>query len=262
MNSKTPDESTVLETARLAACLILENGGETFRAEETAVKICVAGNYIDSEIIALTTGIFITLVKNGTPCITQVKRIKKRSVDLRVLDEVNSISRNLNSGKIDFCEALDKLNFIKNRKHRKFHMLRYCIYSAFACSLFSLVYGGGFADCAVAFACGIILQLLSSSFSKINIYPFATAFFGSALVALIAVTVHYFNYVDTIDKIFIGAIIPLLPGLAMTNAIRDTIMGDLISGAARFTEALLTAVGIAAGAGIVFSLYMHLGGVL
>ena len=54
----------------------------------------------------------------------------------------------------------------------------------------------------------------------------------------------------------------LLPGLAMTNAIRDTVMGDLVSGTARAAEALLVAVAIAAGVGSVLSLYISLGGVI
>ena len=49
---------------------------------------------------------------------------------------------------------------------------------------------------------------------------------------------------------------PLLPGLAMTNAIRDTIRGDLLSGIARATEALLIASSLAAGAGaIIYTAY-------
>ena len=52
---------------------------------------------------------------------------------------------------------------------------------------------------------------------------------------------------------------PLLPGLAMTNAIRDTIRGDLISGIVRATEALLVASSLAAGAGIVFYMAYTLG---
>ena len=230
------DDSVVLDATALAAGLILENGGETFRAEETAVRICCAGNYNESEIVALTTGIFITLVKGETSYKTRVRRIRRRAVDLRVLDAVNTISRDLSSGSIDFKAALKMLAELQKKKHRCFHLLRYSAYSAFACAIFTLVYGGGIFDCAVAFVCGALLQVLSSSFSKINIYPLATAFFGSAMVSVIATLSHTLLGMGSVEKIMVGAIIPLLPGLATTNAIRDTIMGDLISGSARFTD--------------------------
>ena len=57
-----------------------------------------------------------------------------------------------------------------------------------------------------------------------------------------------------ISALIIGGIMPLLPGLSMTNAIRDTINGDLVSGSARALEALLACVAIAAGVGVVLSL--------
>jgi uncharacterized membrane protein YjjP (DUF1212 family) len=56
------------------------------------------------------------------------------------------------------------------------------------------------------------------------------------------------------NSIIVGCMMPLLPGLAMTNAIRDTIRGDLISGIARATEALLVASSLAAGTGV--TIYM------
>ena len=114
----------------------------------------------------------------------------------------------------------------------------------------------------IAFLCGIAVQTITASFGKINIFPFATAIIGSAVIAIIAITACRIFHMGNIDTIIIGGIIPLLPGLAITNAIRDTIMGDLLSGASRLAEVLLTSVGIAGGVGLVISVYLSLGGVL
>ena len=48
----------------------------------------------------------------------------------------------------------------------------------------------------------------------------------------------------------------LVPGLAITNAIRDTVAGDYVSGVARALEAVIVAVAIAAGIGFVLSIGM------
>ena len=53
-----------------------------------------------------------------------------------------------------------------------------------------------------------------------------------------------------------------VPGLAITNAIRDTIAGDLVSGLTRAAEAFFVAISIAVGTGIVLSLWIALGGSL
>jgi len=51
----------------------------------------------------------------------------------------------------------------------------------------------------------------------------------------------------SIDTIIIGAIMPFVPGLILTNAVRDFIYGDLLSGSSRFFEAILVGTSVAVG---------------
>ncbi|MPN46200.1 hypothetical protein SDC9_193783 [bioreactor metagenome] len=53
-----------------------------------------------------------------------------------------------------------------------------------------------------------------------------------------------------------------MPGVALTNFMRDIIAGDLIAGLTKLVEALLTATGIALGTGVALSLGRALMGVL
>jgi len=55
------------------------------------------------------------------------------------------------------------------------------------------------------------------------------------------------------DNIVVGGIIPLVPGVAITNAIRDVIAGDLLSGLSRGLEAALTSVAISMGVVIILA---------
>jgi uncharacterized membrane protein YjjP (DUF1212 family) len=48
---------------------------------------------------------------------------------------------------------------------------------------------------------------------------------------------------------------PLVPGVAITNAIRDTLNGDYVSGAARAVEAFIKALAIALGVGLGLMLF-------
>ena len=50
-----------------------------------------------------------------------------------------------------------------------------------------------------------------------------------------------------LDKIMIGYIMLLIPGLAMTNSVRDILVGNTISGALLLTESLLWAGALASG---------------
>ena len=49
------------------------------------------------------------------------------------------------------------------------------------------------------------------------------------------------------DMILIGDIMLLIPGLAMTNAVRNMLVGDTISGVVRLAETLIWAGALAGG---------------
>ena len=61
-----------------------------------------------------------------------------------------------------------------------------------------------------------------------------------------------------------ACLMPMLPGLAMTNAVQDTLRGDMVSGISSATSAVLTASMIAGGALVASTLFRLLtgGGVL
>ena len=83
---------------------------------------------------------------------------------------------------------------------------------------------------------------------------------GGAVAALIALIATSLSLVGNMDTIIIGAIMILVPGIAITNAIRDTIAGDLVSGISRSVEALFIDIAIASGTSIVFKIWFLLFG--
>ena len=65
---------------------------------------------------------------------------------------------------------------------------------------------------------------------------------------------------NSFSIIIIGSLMPLVPGVAITNAIRDIMAGDFLSGTSRLVEAILIAVSIAGGAGIALRIFSFWGG--
>lgn len=265
--------SRILEIALLSGILVLESGGETYRAEETVNRICGAGGFPESEVIAQPTGVFLSLVRcDAGACretLTAVERIKKRSIDLLKLERTNSAARKFVSGEADDIETLETLRILSRPPDKsasgKLRSLRSGGIAALSIFFFTLLYSGSALDAVIAAAAGFVVQLLASLLSRADIYNFMLSLLGGAVIALFAVAADTiclrlgFTGLN-IDRVIVGGIIPLLPGLAMTNAIRDTMTGDLVSGTARFAEVLLTAVAIAGGVGAVLTLYIMLGG--
>jgi uncharacterized membrane protein YjjP (DUF1212 family) len=243
------NEIKLLKTIKLAAQIILENGGETYRAEETIKYICNSFNVYDIESIATPTGFYITINSEKAESKTIVKRINKRTINLQKINDVNEISRQLSLHSISLNDALQKLNKIEYNpeEHDKFSLYYPAISSAF----FTLLFGGGILEFFTALFTVILVTLISRNFENLHSSQFFSAIISGSLIAIIAILITYVTGIGNYNYIIVGCIMPLLPGLAMTNAIRDTIRGDLISGTARATEAILVASSLAAGAGVI-----------
>lgn len=239
----------LLKVLKLSAQIIIENGGETYRAEEIIKYICKSFKIKEVEPIATPTGLYFTISINGEDNNTIVKRIRKRTINLQKINDVNNISRNLTSGQITLDEALYQLEVIYNndKVQYKYSLLYGGISSAF----FTLLFGGGLFEFTVAMLIGILITLISKKFEELHSYQFFSSIVSGAFLSFSAIALTNLFGKGNYNYIIVGGIMPLLPGLAMTNAIRDTIRGDLLSGLARATEALLVASSLAVGAGAV-----------
>ncbi|MBQ2915581.1 MAG: threonine/serine exporter family protein [Clostridia bacterium] len=253
------NQSTAFKLACHAGVLTLENGGETFRAEETVRFICSSAG-IDADVLALPTGIIVSAEINGEPQSSSVKRIKKRSIDLNKLNEINKISRRFVSGELDEEGALTELDELNNMKPiNKFFLV---LFTGISSLFFALLFEGSLFDSVIAFLASSAVQTILIYFKRTYIYNFTSNLVVGFVVAMFAACSVAIFSMGNIESIIVGGILPYLPGLAMTNAIRDTMMGDLVSGISRLGEVLLSAVSLAMGAGIVFAVYIYLGGVV
>ena len=232
--------STTLDAVCLAARIILESGGETYRAEETVERMCAGLGIEHVDALALPTGIMLTLSADGGTSLTRIVRVRSRNINLKRLDDCNQVSRQVAHGEMSAAEALNRLR---------------AIHASSLTRLPLITLGGGWIDFGIAFICGALVQLVLPPLSRHRVPPLVSGLVLGFLTTLITLLGTLCFPSVTIDPIIGGAIMPMLPGLATTNAIRDTIRGDLVSGGARFTEAILTAVMIAAGICIMLSMW-------
>lgn len=252
--------TSLLKVIKLSAQIIIENGGETYRAEETIKFICKSFKVKEIESIATPTGFYVTVSLNGDDNNTFIKRIRKRTINLQKINDVISISRKLSAHSISLDEALEELEFINNRKdlpHKNS-----ILYAGLSSAFFAVLFGGGLFEFITALFTGILVAAVSSRFEKLHSYHFFSSIFSGLIIAFLAISLTFLARMGNYNPIIVGCMMPLLPGLAMTNAIRDTIRGDLISGIARATEALLVASSLAAGAGITIFIAYSIGSLI
>lgn len=246
-----------LDAVCLASQIILESGGETYRAEETVERMCKGLAVPAVDVLALPTGLMLTLTTPQHGTLTRIVRVHDRSTDLTRIDQCNSISRQVAAGKMTAEEALEKLREI----HRPRPERRWLLVGASALSAgsFTVMLGGGWKDFIVSFFCGALVQLVLPPLNRRHVPMQLSSLIAGALTTLMALLGTLAISGVLVEPVISGAIMPLLPGLATTNAIRDTIRGDLVSGGARIMEAVLSAVMLAAGIGLMLSMWGGIG---
>ena len=128
--------------------------------------------------------------------------------------------------------------------------------------LFFIFFGCNFKDAFSAFLIGLLIKGLALKWSDVGINTFFINSICGGITALLAIIFFKLGISSQINQTIIGSIMLLVPGLAITNAIRDTMSGDLLSGIIRASEAFLVAISIAVGTGAVLSFWIsNLGGV-
>lgn len=249
----------ILQVAIFAGQIILENGGEIYRVEETIWRICKAFGAERAESFATPTGIMASICHDGQTY-SLIKRVSNRTVDLYKIDLVNELSRSIllkNLSVKDFKNELEKIN-----KSERYSNRMTLLFSALGAASFSILFGGNMHDFLAAFIIGFIIKLLTIKGSDMQINQFFINSLSAGVASFLAIIFLKINLASNLDQTIIGSIMLLVPGLAITNAIRDTIAGDLLSGLTRAAEAFLVAISIAVGSGAVLSFWLsNFGGI-
>lgn len=243
----------LLHVSTFAGQLLLESGGETYRSEETICRICKLYGADEAESFVTPTGIMVSICHDGKTY-SLIRRISSRTVDLDKIDKVNELSRNITSRNLTVSQLNNELKIIQ--KGERYSMPITIIFSALGAGCFSVLFGGTFMDLFSAFLISLVVKLVNIKGEHLQINQFFINSLCGAVAAALAIIFINYGIADNLDKTIIGSIMMLVPGLSITNAIRDTIAGDLLAGITRATEAFLVAISIAIGTGAVISFWI------
>ncbi|QEK12082.1 threonine/serine exporter family protein [Crassaminicella thermophila] len=255
-------KKNILTLALYAGEIMLKNGAETYRVEDTIIRICKAYHIPYVESFVTPTGIFISVDSNDdTETNAFIKRIKTRTIDLNKVSQVNNFSRKLATSYISVEEGMEILRNIDNLP--KYSKLLKAISAGIASAFFAVLLGATYNDIICSFFISIFVYIAVSFVENLDSNLFIQNAIGGTITALLAILSINIHLGINIDKIIISSIMILVPGVAITNAVRDYISGDLLSGTARSGEAIIIAVAIAVGVGTVMNFWLYIfGGIL
>lgn len=250
----------LVDTAMLAGEIMLSGGAETFRVEDTMTRILKTSCLERCEVFVVSTGIVLTLDDSTIDAISMVRRVEERSTNLGNISVVNDISRKLCNGVLSVEEAYDSLRELRKQKRYPNWLIYICLIITTAAS--AVILGSSALECMFAGINGILIVLSEMLYKKVRINRFVNNMFVCGFIAFATGLFHSIPGIKVeIEPIIAGSIMPLLPGVAITNAIRDTLQGDYMSGAARVIEAFVIAASLAVGIGVGLSfsqMFLHL----
>lgn len=235
---------------------MLISGAEISRVENSIWRICKAYDAKRVDVFTITSTIVVTVMTESEESYSQTRRINEYSTDLHRLDKLNDLSRYICAYKPDIIFIKDKLREIDNEKHYS-TTTSYFIYALIA-GVFTIFFGGTIVDGLVSAIIGVLLKAMITIVRKVDQNVVFINVLCSLSVGSLAIMAVHFGIGQNIENIFIGNIMLLIPGLSLTNSIRDIISGDTIAGLLRLSEALVIAISIAAGFGFSTFLFRRL----
>lgn len=242
---------TLLETCLLAGKIMIESDAEMYRVEDTMSRIALASGDYRMVSYVTQTGLFVGI--DGTSTIRMVQ-VLKRSIDLEKISKVNNLSRDYVAGALPLEELLAQLKQIE-REHIYFPLWLRLISAAVVSGTIMILFGGTWSDLPLTFVIGGLgysLYYFSLKFLRIK---FLSEFLASLFIGTVAILAVKIGLGQLQDMIIIGCVMPLVPGVQITNALRDLLAGHYLSGVSRGTEALMTSGMIGFGIAFVFQIF-------
>lgn len=224
--------NAVIDVIMLAGTILLKSGSEIHRVEDTMIRIAHSQGIVDCNVLAMPAAIFSLLKIPIFRAWSAWPPLLITSKSLRCEPDFSSASW----GQIDLETAFKQLTALQ-AKPLPYTKLQVTLAATFSAPFFSVMFSGNIYDAlgaGVATLFGFAFSLYVEKFIRI---PFVTAFAGAFVFGIIAqFWARYTGFPSTADLIIAGAVMPFVPGIALTNAVRDIMTNHINSGMSKMFE--------------------------
>ena len=224
--------------------LMLTHGAEINRVEDTICRIAKAYGF-SADVFAIPSSLVVTVSDEENKSFTKTRRVYYRDLNLDRVDRLNNLARTVCADKPDYeyvCTAISEIcarpSYSDSLKQAM---------AALGAGAFALLFGGSMADAVAAAVTGVLVRMAFIFMEKKGGGALLNNIVGGAICSTVAMILTKLYIGLNIDTIIISALMLLVPGLAMTNSMRDIVAGDLVTGVMKGTEAIVVATGIAIG---------------
>lgn len=224
---------------------MIKCGAEINRVEETVIRVCYAYNMKSTEVFSVVSMMTATVIDENGRTHTQTRRIISYSTNFDKLEKLNALSRKICSEMPDTEKAREELEkiMVPSKLFNPIVLVGYMMASAG----FAVFFGGTLLDGIATMPIAVVIYLLNSFVKVTGASHLFFKALTSAIAGSLALLFVHIGFGNNADMIMIGNIMLLIPGLLLTNSVREMLCGDVMSGILRLMESVLFAMAIAVG---------------
>lgn len=220
-------------------------GAEVHRVEDSIERMCRAFGAERIDVFIITSSMVVTVFMDSGEKYTETRRITGSGTDMEKLHRLNQLSRRICTQKMSVSEI--KKEYTECVGSKPYPVWLVCLSYGMIAGAFTAFFGGEIQDIVLSPIIGIAISLITYFAEKIVMNKIFVKFLCSFSVSALAFLFLKLNWITNVDMVIIGNIMVLIPGIGLTNAIRDLFVGDSIAGLLRSVEAVLIALAIGAG---------------
>ena len=237
------------KTVKLLPCLMLDMGermlvagAEVSRIEDMLQRLGHAYGILHTNVSVIPASISVTLELPDGQMVTHTRRINRHTGnDMELLEQMDALCRRVCRDRMPAEKFWAELAELDNTGENP------CEYpgSMLAAGGFAIFFGGTIADGAAAAVFGVLICFLQKRLADRCPNQVVFNLTVSFLIGICMLARLRLGF--AVDKIMIGDIMLLIPGLIITSAMRDMLIGNTISGLLRLSESILWAGALACG---------------
>lgn len=238
----TISERDIVTLCGQVGTILLENGAETARVENTVEYI---GRTIDLPVVchATMTGIFVSSEKSAA---TRIFKVRVGDFNLQKVDEINTLSRRFSRHEITYDKLKKEVQKV-DTETPDFSWVIKCIGAGLVSMPPMLLFKATWKDLFLGFFVGILGYVVSQYVGRHTTTAYIPVAMGSLVLSTVAHILGVTNIANDANYIIISALMPLVPGVPMTNSLREIIERNTISGAVRAIDAIMSGISIGGG---------------
>lgn len=235
----------VIDLALQAGALLMQNGAESRRVEQTIQHIGAALGCDRMDILVSANAIAITTT-SGAQYRTKIRRIGAIGTDLTMVSAINRLSRRIETGELDRPQVQAELERI-SRLAPHYNRWLTVLMVGLACACFSRLFGGDWAVFGVTWGAASLAMLVRQELIQRQFNPLLVVTATAFVAGLVGSLAGSLRLSHTPQIALASAVLLLVPGSALINAAADLIEGHLVTGMVRGFTGALVSLAIALG---------------